>query len=381
MALPTKTFTEIVDQQVQAIQGSSSTLFDFTTGSVLLALVEANADLGIWVQAIAAYVMSLPRFATSMGADADSWGAQFSFTRLPAVAAIVGCTFSRSSTTTATSIPVGTQVSNIGGTVVFQVVADSTNPAYSASSNSYTMAIGVSSLEVLCQCISTGTAGNVGIGSLVVIVTPLPGVQSVTNSAAASGGASAESDASFKSRFPLFLAGLARATQPAIEYALTTVQAGIIYNIVVNKDTSGNPDPGFFYVVVDDGTGSATDLPAAFVPACQNVVGAYRALGITYQVLARTLTDTAIVAVVTAAAGSDTAALDAAIVAAITEYVGQIGIGNTLYYTRLFDVIYNVSSDIVNVSSLTVNGGTSNITVDGLHAVRCVTAPDITVSI
>src|SRR5271163_3683267 len=118
-SLSTQNFTQIVQNTVAAIQAGSTQLLNLTVGSVLRAIVEANAALVLWLQGLVTYVLTLTRFATSVGSDADSWAADFDFTRLAAVAATGTVTFTRFTDTTQSVVPFGAQVQSADGTQTF----------------------------------------------------------------------------------------------------------------------------------------------------------------------------------------------------------------------------------------------------------------------
>src|SRR5258707_1259181 len=103
--LSTLEFTSIVRNTVTAIQAGSAQLLNLTVGSVLRAIVEAIAGVILWLQGLITYVLTLTRFATSKGADADSWGADYGFVREGAVPATGQVTFTRFTTTTQSVIP------------------------------------------------------------------------------------------------------------------------------------------------------------------------------------------------------------------------------------------------------------------------------------
>src|ERR1019366_8376541 len=98
-SLSTRNFTDIVRGTVAAIQAGSTQLLNLTVGSVLRAIVEANAGVILWLQGRVTYVLTLTRFNTSKGVDADSWAADFGFTREPAKPATGQVTFGRFTTT------------------------------------------------------------------------------------------------------------------------------------------------------------------------------------------------------------------------------------------------------------------------------------------
>ena len=49
MATNTQTFSDLVRTQVAAIQGAAAGVVNFTVGSIELALVEAQAQVGLWL--------------------------------------------------------------------------------------------------------------------------------------------------------------------------------------------------------------------------------------------------------------------------------------------------------------------------------------------
>lgn len=376
MPLPIKPYSDIVTLEVQEIQSNSSKIFGFNVGSTTLAIVEATANAVLLLQAQASYLMQIARFLTSEGADADSWGAQFGYYRLPASPAQADCTLSRTSTTTLTTIPVGNQVSTQTG-VTFNVIADLNNPNYNPSTNRYTIGIGISSISVPVQCTVTGPDGNVGANTITVINTPIPTVTGVTNASQASGGAPQESDDAYKSRFVNFLAYQAKGTTDAIEFAVASVQSGAYCKVNERKLPDGTTEPGVNTIVVDDGTGSTGALPSSFIDACTAACEAVRSCGIEYVVQGRTLTDIPIEATVIVESYVNTAEAAAQISASLSSYIAQLQIGSTVYYTRIINVIYNAISGIIDVTGVTVNGSTSDVTTNNYHAPRTITDPVI----
>jgi hypothetical protein len=63
--LSTLAFTDIVRNVVTAIQAGSAQLLNLTVGSVLRAIVEAQAGVILWLQGLITYVLTLTRFNTS----------------------------------------------------------------------------------------------------------------------------------------------------------------------------------------------------------------------------------------------------------------------------------------------------------------------------
>lgn len=382
--LPLKTFDQIVQDQVQAIQALSSTLTDFTTGSVLLSIVEANASNAIWIQALISALLAVTRLQTSSGNNVDTFIEQFGFTRPAASASTGNVTFSRTNTTNSSYIPATTTiVSTSINNIQFTTTLDTSNSAYDPTTNSYVMGIGISSVTVPVQCNQTGVVGNVALGQIDTINSPLVNVSSVTNSAGFTNGQDIATDTQTKADFVLYLQGLSRATYLAIQFAVVSTpfygNQIVRYQIVENKDESGNTLYGFFFVVVDDGTGSpSTNL----INAVKANIELYRGLSIMYDVIGPSVTTINIVVQLTLNQSSDTplqAEVTANVKNALINYINTLPIGGTkvityppntsgfLYYSELYDVIFNADPNIISVPVLTVNSGTSDISLDAKH--------------
>jgi len=358
MQLSLQNFSTLVEGMAAAVQGAASSLLDLTTGSVLRAILEANASLALWLQWLVVQVLATTRLATSTGADCDTFGADFGFFRLPAVAAVGQVTFSRFTPTVAAFIPVATAVSTSGNAQSFVVMADPTNPAYSASMGGYNLAAGVASVTVQIAANVAGSAGNVQPGAITVISSALAGIDSVTNAAVLTGGIDAESDAAFKLRFGNYLASLSKATDLAIGAAITGVQQGLSYVISENIDQTGAIQMGHFVVTVDDGSGSP---PATLLSTVQQAVDAVRPVGSSFAVQAPLVTPADVSLNLTLVAGASQQIAVAAVATAIEAYIASLGVGASLNFTRLAQLAYSASGSVINVSAVLLNGGTADL--------------------
>src|SRR5580658_3484964 len=179
MNLPIRSFTTIVRDMSAAITASAGSLVDMSIGSVLRAIIEANAAIVLWVQWLALLTLQMTRAATSTGADLDSWMADFSLERLPAASASGTVTFSRYAGTTLTYIPIATAVKTQDGSRSFSVTADLTNPSWQPSQNAYCLAIGVMAIDVPIVATIAGQSGNVLAGTIALLASALPGVDLV----------------------------------------------------------------------------------------------------------------------------------------------------------------------------------------------------------
>jgi len=359
MQLLLRNFSTLVEQTAAAVQGSAAQLLDFTTGSVLRAILEANASLALWLQWLILLVLQTTRLATSSGPDVDSFGADFGMTRLAAVAAQGNVTFSRYTPTMAGLIPAGTTVTTSDNSTQFTVDTDTTNAAWNASQNGYLLGVGVASVTVPVTATIAGSAGNVLAGTISLITSALPGIDTVTNALALTGGLDAETDVAFRLRFQSFINSRTRATVQAVTYAATSIQQGV--NCTVQENTDGNGDymPGKFVVTVDDGSGSP---PATLLASVQAAVDAVRPVGSTFAVNGPTVLPANIALTLAIAQGANSATAIAAVSAAITTFVNTLPVGGSLPYTRLAQLAYDASPAVTNVTGLTLQGSTADLT-------------------
>src|SRR5574340_54700 len=105
--ITTQDFSTIVRTIVTAIQGGARTLVDLTVGSILRAVVEANAAVVLWLQGLILQLLATTRAATSNGSDLDTWVADCGLTRLPAVAETGQVSVSRFTATQQAVVPRG----------------------------------------------------------------------------------------------------------------------------------------------------------------------------------------------------------------------------------------------------------------------------------
>lgn len=375
MALNLLSFNTMVSNGAAAMQSACSSLLDLTVGSVLRAILEASASVGLWMQWLILKVLAMTRAATSTGEDLDSWMADFDLARLAGVAATGSVTFSRYTATAAVLIPSGTNVKTADGTVTFVIVEDDTNALWSASQGGYLVPAGTAVATVPVQCTETGTAGNVTAGAISLIASAIS-MDSVTNGAAFTNGEAAETDAAFRMRFQSWISGLSRSTKAAIGSAIADVQSGLAYTITENQDPDGTADPGFFFVVVDDGSG---DPPASLLASVAAAVENYRAVGTRFAVYGPTLVAATISLSVTVADGYNASTVKAAVQTAIVAMVNGLGLGASLPYYRIAAAAFGASPGVQNVSAVLLNAGTADLVATSLEVIRATTS-SVTVS-
>lgn len=367
MNLPLQNFQSLVQRSAAAVQGACAQLIDLSVGSVLRAALEANASIALWLQWLVVLVLATTRAATSNGPDLDTWMGDYGLVRLPAVPATGVVTFSRFTPGTVSLILAGAVVRTSDGANSFTVVASSANPAWNAALGGYVLAVGIASVDVPVTAMGAGAAGNVQAGTITLLGTAMPGVDTVSNAAALSGGRDAEADAAMRARFANYIATRAEATVAAIEYAVTSIQQGLVVAISENVDTQGGYRPGNFVVTIDDGTGTPPD---SLLGTCSDAINAVRPIGSTYSVRSPTVFE----ANVSMSLSVDTEALGAQVrqivTAALTAYINALPIGGSMPYTRLSQIAYDASPHVINVTSVAVNNGTADLAPGALGVVK-----------
>lgn len=368
MAIQQQDWVTLVRNQVSAIQGYAKVLVDLTVGSVLRAVVEANAAVVIWLQGLIMQVLAITRAATSSGADLDSWVADFGVTRLSAVAATGTVTFSRFTTTQQVVVPTTAVAQTADGTQQFNVVIDTTNAAYNAALGGYVIAAGVASVSVPVKAVTAGAAGNAVAGSVSTIVGAISGIDTVTNAAAFTNGVDAESDTALRMRFIAYVASLSsKATKAGIGYAITSLQQGLVYSLTENQTYGGATQNGYFFVVVDDGTGNP---PSTLLSSVANAIDAARPFTSSFGVFAPVVVNASVAMTATIASGYDPVATKALVVTALKSYINALQLGWTLPYSRLTQVAYDASPGVINITGVTLNGGAADLAATNLQVIK-----------
>lgn len=358
-SLNLKSFSELVSEQVLSIQAKAARLVDFSIGSILRSLAEANAGIVMWIQQLIVKLLVTTRAATCSGEDLDSWMADFSFSRLSAMQATGRVTFSRFTATQPALIKAGAQVSTTDGTQSYTVIADTAMEAWEDGQSGYVIAAGVNALAVPVRANHAGASGNVQSGTITVIIGALPFVDTVTNPHALTNGKDAESDDDFRARFVLWIASLSKATQAAIGFALSQLQNGISYTLTENVAWDGTRQPGYFYAVVDDGSGSPTK---EFLERAVRAIDAVRGFTIAFGVFAPEIVRADVTLMISTDVASDHAVVVSLVSKAIRHYIETLSLGQPLAYTQLVRAAYSASPCVMNVSALLLDGAQADVT-------------------
>lgn len=366
-SLNIKSFSELVSEQIIAIQARAGKLMDFSIGSILRSLAESNAGIASWLQQLVVRLLVTTRASTCSGEDLDSWMADFSFRRLSAVQASGMVTFSRFTTTQQALIPSGTKVRTLDGTQTFTVVSDSTIKSFRPGQQGYELPANKASIDVPVRASRAGAAGNVQTGTVSVIAGTVAFIDTVTNAKPFTGGKDAETDEAFRARFVKWFSSLSKATKEAIEFALLNMQSGVSLTLTENVSYAGMPQPGYFFAVVDDGTGKPSD---AFIKKAHDAIEKTRGFTISFGVFPPVVITADVSMVVKTNSPEHHAEVVELVKRAIEKYISRLCLGQLLSSSKLIRVAFDASPMITNVPVLTLNKGVTELPATFKEVIR-----------
>lgn len=372
--LPLKTFSQLVSDQQASLQASNPDFVDLTPGSPLLALIEANAGVALYMQYLVYRGLRNTRLATSEGADLDDFCGQFLFGRYPSTAATGIAQFTRFASLTKAVVPVGSLLRTTDATLSFQVIADQTNPLFNPTTNNYEIAAGVPIFNVLVQSVLPGLIGNIQSHTLTRIASTLIGISRVDNPAPFINGIDIETDASFRSRFQSYINSRSRGTLKAIDDAILNTQPGITYTIQENVAADGSLLPGNLLIYYDDGTGKPT---AGLTKLVATNIEAVRSAGISFSLAPANPMVVSIFLSTRFAAGFNKTLLVGNLALAIELYINSIPVGQNLIYTRLYQIIYENAPGLVEATGLLINGVAGDLQISLNQVARFIPAISI----
>ncbi len=355
----------LTDQTEEAIRqrmlDSLPSDLDKSEGSFLWdALSPAAIELAlaaIWAQ----QVLERGFASTTFGAYLDLRCEEHGITRRPAVKATGQVTFTG---TPGTVIPAGTQVSTAS--------SEAAPAVFFATKSDATIGAG-GTVTVDIEAVEAGTSGNVAAGTITMLAQPVAGVTGVSNATATNGGLDEEDDASLLARY------LAKVRSPGTsgnkaDYINWAMEVPGVGGVQVIPLWNG---PGTVKVVL-----LGTDKKPAsqtVVDAVQNYIAPVAGTGEGRAPIGATVTAAAATAVTvnTAATvvldGTRTLAeVTADYEAALDQHYAEIAFSDdpTVRYSIAGSLLLSIKG-ITDYSNLTLNGGTSNITINpGEVAVR-----------
>lgn len=297
---------------------------------------------------------AFPLFA--WGDYLDYHAATFGLERKAAVAAQGTVTFTG---TAGTAIPTGVTVGTIPASAdVDPVEFLTTAPA--------TVGVG-GTISVPVVAADEGASGNVSAGAIIEIVSPSPGVSAVTNAAATTGGVDVENDEDLRGRILLEFEGAGGGR--ISDYKRWALSVPGVGRVFVNPVWNG---PGTVQVVVmtstgDPVAGSVVSAVQDYIDPATGSAEGQAPPGVTVTVQTPTAVAVNIVASVTFKSGAytlggtgGTIEQQSQIVAALSDYIDNLDVGEDVIYNHVLAAFFRAEG-VLNVSGLTVNGGTADV--------------------
>ena len=368
MPIQIRQYSEMVSSALAAVATRSGVLLDLEPGSVVRAILEAALMQDLYLQVLVLQVQSAGRASTASGDDLDSFFADFGFPRLPATHNIGQATFSRfTANGSSPTVPVGATIQSNAGQIGYKVVADPSNPAYSEALTGFVMPADGTTVTATIQAVVPGSASNVMAGVLTVFTSAIPGVDQVVNLQPINGAKDAETDTVYRARFVKFLNSLSKATSAAIDTAIEEVQQGFSWIKLENQTPDGQPRPGFFSVVAEDGSGG---LPASASAAIAAAIDDVRPFTVGFGVFAPTVVTVSVALNAILGPGADGAAVRSAIQDAVASYLTELDIGASVYHSRIVHLAMDTAPGLLAVENVTLNGRSSDLSIGPTQIAR-----------
>jgi hypothetical protein len=141
----------------------------------------------------------------------------------------------------------------------------------------------------------------------------------------------------------------------------------VTYTLTENQDYSGNTLYGYFYAVVDDGSGTPS---SQFMVSAAAAIESARAFTTRYGVFAPVLVTANVSMTITNDSTVTHSVVVAQVTAAIQSYIASLKLGQILPYTQLAAIAYAASPAITNVSGVLLNSGTADLAANNKQVIR-----------
>lgn len=375
MPIQTSTLEQMQALAATAFSANATLPANTNAGSTLGSIFNAEALLALNVQYELVYAASIARLATSFGPDVDSFVNVFAVYRIGASASSGLVTLTTPSPVVSQLlIPVGGMLATNSG-LLFTIVADPGNTTgfFNAVFNAYVITASTSSANVIVNCNTTGTIGNVAIGQISQIYTPvggppITGIQIVANAAAFTNAVNQESDPALKARFTLAMSGGRVGSINAEAFAVYSVQEGLTVSVGDLEHPDGSSWPGGFTIVVNE-LGQSSGPGAPLLSACQSAALAVKSAGASFVCIGPTLINVNGAGTVylnaTLPTGLTSAQVIANVNAAYILFLNNIGLnangGSTICPLSLVYSVLQAVPGVAYIDGLALNSSTADI--------------------
>ncbi len=243
-------------------------------------------------------------------------------------------------------VPEGTRVSTVTGTGGIKYVFLTVTDCILQAGNTY--------VDVIAEAEEVGSDYNVSASSVIIIETPIQGINYCTNTAAMTGGTDTETDDQLRTRIPLYLAGLKRGTKESLESAARSI-SGIIDALVEDGATAGTAT----VIVAGDG-GTVTEQ---MLDDVEEICEEYKGAGIQLTVSAATNVDVDCTFNLYLMPEAISETVKAAAENAVKDYLDGLGIGETAKLSQVISLIM-LTDGVNNAKAILLDTGTSDIEPD-----------------
>jgi len=342
MAFSLKLFAAVLEDMVNWMIATQSKVTDFNEGAVIRSFLEA---IGYEIEQL--YIRTRVGFDESLPSIPFY---AFDFVRKVGQKSSGSIIFSRSGTTGEITIPIGSLVATADGTQ-FETTSTGTIENGNQDSNS-----------VSIMATEAGSESNVPANTIIVIITPISGVETVDNSSATSGGLNQETDEEFVKRFKEYIEGLGQSNESGLITGAKKVTG------IRSASTVEHFPPSSSYnvsVYIDDGAGNA---PQALIDAALLKLKGlgttdnpgYKAAGINIRVLAPSKVTQDVTVTIEDDGKLSEATMEYNIELAITNYINNLVLGDDIIRNMLIKAIMAVDG----VVDITLTTPADNITIN-----------------
>lgn len=341
------------------VDPSSSAYIDTTEGGIYWDITQAFVleMARLWdFASVEVPAATWPEFA--WGPYLDEWGTTVDLARKPSTVAQGTVRFTGA---------VGSLIGSDTRVATAQTDADVAPPEFRTTASGTIPAGGT--LDLAVSAVNAGSAGNVAVGTITQLVSPVAGLASLTNLAATSGGTEVETDDEYRERILLEMASAAGGGNVADYRKWALEEPGVGHVTVVPLSTG----PGTVAVVITDAANNP--VPAGVVTSLQSRLdpvaaqGAGQApIGAAVTVSTPTLLAVNVTATVTYVAGyskdgaGGTIAIGQAITDALAQYIDNLAPGDDVILNHVEAQFFRVVG-VFNVASVQLNGAAANLVV------------------
>jgi hypothetical protein len=237
----------------------------------------------------------------------------------------------------------------------YEVVPDPNHPNYDVGTGLYTMPAADFDIYVKVQAKVVGKGSNIMADTLVVLPTPVTGIDAVTNPYAIENGTEAETDAALRTRFRNFISSRDNGTFGAVSSKIEAVQTGLIYTLIENVAPDGVTDQaGHFVVVISNEDG---ELSSDLYDLVYAAINASRPLTSTFSIFLPTVLTPSIVIVLDI--DPDPSFVPASVRTAVQEAIYNSFLGRAAGEDRAFNSLIQLVMAVPGVQDIVT------MTIDG----------------